>query len=343
MKFFRNITLISISCTFYSTLCTILMPYIPPEIGFGIGGFESFNSTWQPLFEAIEMPQLNQCYEIDDIPRARYASSELRKCQTGEIVKAEDFPHRKKITVVHEAYNFTFDALKNSDYLIFMNSYQKEIAEIFAGIYKPCCVLPCHPIPFHLTAHLKNKARRKAVYIGGHFVGTKSNDLIERLEKLIHELDADEETAGATVLCYFIVAFAHMQDAYITFERNVSAHPLLKDRVVIIHNSERIPYLTMFENMAECTHTYLWRDEQTLDRMKELIRTRDAGITYHPIGESSMLANAVAAGCIPIVEKRYRFRAYFETDMTYSFEDFAKQLAEFIIKIDNESQKKQGA
>jgi len=218
-----------------------------------------------------------------------------------------------------------------------MNGYQKQIVEQFAGIRKPSLVLPCHPIPFHLTTHLINKPRSKAVYAGGHFVGTKSHDLIERLEKLVHKLDTQKETAGAVILCYFIVAFSNMQNAYNTFEKTISTHPILNDRVILIHNVDRIPYLKMFENMAECSHTYLWRNEQSLDRMKELIETHDAGITYHPVGESSMLANAVAAGCIPIVENTYRFRAYFETDLTFSFQDFAEQLAQFIIEIDKES------
>ena len=336
MNIFQNSALIAALFTFFCANANILMPYIPSENSKGNGGIDCFNCTWQPLFETIEIPSLKHHYEIIDIPDGMHARTHLRNCHRHGVVNVNDFPNRKKVTIVHEIMNWTEDTLRNSDYLIYMNEYQRDIAEKILGVIKPCCVLPCHPIPFHLTAHLINKPRKHRVYLGGHFLPDKTHDLVERLEKLIQRLDADEESAGATLACYFVVAFADLVDTYNRFKANVISHPLLKDRVEI-HDAHNIPYLTMFENMAACKYTYVWRNEQSLGRLKYLIEKRDASILYHSVGESSIFANAVAAGCIPIVENTYRFRAYFETDLSYSFEDFVKQLAEFIIKIDNDA------
>jgi hypothetical protein len=311
------------------------MPYILPEVGYGIGGFESFNCTWQPLFEEIELPQLNQVYVINDIPAARFASAELRNCHRKGVVNINEYPNRKKITIVHEIMHFSRSTLEESDYLVFMNHYQKEIAAI-AGINKPCCVLPCHPIPFHMMEKVNKRPRENSVYIGGHFFSCKSNGLVDRFVRLIEKLDQDPTSAGATIVCYFIVAFDYLVEPYKKFKMDVAEHPLLKDRVVF-HQADNIPYLTMFENMSACKYTYLWRNELTLEELQGFIERRDSSILYHAVGESSMLANAVAAGCIPIVENNYRFRAYFETDLSYSYPDFVKDLAAFIIRIDNES------
>lgn len=336
MKLFKLFSCIGILCASFYSQGVFLMPYILPEVGFGIGGFESFNCTWQPLLQALQLPELNQDYDINDIPSARFASAELRNCHGKRVVRVADYPQRKRITVVHEVMHCSLDTIRNSDYLIYMNHYQKEIVENIAGIKKPCLVLPCHPIPFNLTAHL-NVPRRNSVYLGGHFFSCKSQGLLARLEALVEKLDSNPETAGATISCYFIVAFDYLVEAFNAFERNVRLHPLLKDRVEIAHNADHIPYATMFENMAACKYTYLWRNESSLDRLKELINTHDASVLQCPVGESSMLANAVAAGCIPIVEDNYRFRAYFETDLTFSYQDFAELLRDFIIRIDNES------
>lgn len=335
MNLFKTFSFVGILCTSFYAHCVFLMPHIPAEVGFGIGGFESFNCTWQPLFELLDLPELNQDYDINDIPSARYASADLRNCHGKGVVQVADYPHRKKITVVHEVMNYSLGTIRDSDYLIYMNDWQRQIVENIAGIKKPCLVLPCHPIPFNLTAHI-NIPRKNSVYIGGHFFGCKSQGLVERLEALVDRLDSDPETQETTITCYFIVAFDYLVDAFNTFERNIRLHPLLKDRVEIIHNADHIPYMTMFENMASCKYTYLWRNEASCGELKQMIDARDPSVLQFPVGESSMLANAVAAGCIPIVEDNYRFRAHFE-GLTFSYEEFAEQLRDFIIKIDNES------
>lgn len=226
----------------------------------------------------------------------------------------------KKIFIVHKLNLDNIKYLQDARYIIYMNDYQRQLAEI-AGIKKPYISCPRHPL-HNYTVKFNTDAY---AYIGGWYFEDKSDGLLDRIIQLHKTIPHDLE------FVYFFVSgdLPSRKAAIDSMKKSILSCPELKDRVnAFIDN--KLDYNSMIFRARTCEYAYLWRNTISIDELKDAIESKDSSILSNSIYESSMLSHFQSGNAKIIAEKKQCFIAAHEDVKEFTYKDFGGILKNII-------------
>jgi len=232
----------------------------------------------------------------------------------------------KKLFIVHGVNEKTVGYIdQDADFVIYLNDLSRQIVEDIVGINKPCLVAPRHPMPV-FTTEVKQK---KSVYIGGWFTKEKTEGLMEKLLKLHGELPGEYQFTIYPVWGKIIDNLEAVREFTNKLKNNSYE---FGERLLYISNDELLYDIMMFKTRIS-SHSFLWDSGPSIQKVKDLLASKDSNILNYDIEESSMLAICQASQNELIVEDRIKFLPYFEKTEPYTYQQFSQLVKEAISKI----------
>lgn len=232
-------------------------------------------------------------------------------------------PGCKKIFIVHKLNNDNIKYLQDARYIIYMNDYQRQLAEI-AGIKKPYISCPRHPLHDYNVSFESDPY----VYIGGWYFDDKSDGLVDRI------IDLHKQVPRHLEFIYFFV-WGDLQSRKASIESTkqlIQNSPQLKDRINAFIDAQ-MDYNSMIFRARTCEYAYLWRNTITIEELKDSISSKDQSVLNNSIYESSMLAHFQSGNAKIIAEPKQCFIHAHEESERFTYKDFALLLKGIISKI----------
>lgn len=286
-------------------------------------GIYAFTQEWIKFFEpeTIQLTDPNNMIWTSNSELLIYEYHHCISKTNSEILQKslDAFPNHKKVFFVHEINGEAEFYLRQANFLVFFNQYQKSIATKFLNLSSipSLCLqtLPRHEIEIEIK-------KEPWIYLGGIYKKNKG-DLLSHIKTLLKDFNESDVKIFLNMPRY---------DAHEEFEKDIDdiqKSKNLKDKVIIKLEPFET-YNEMLQAMMKCTWVYLYRNDLDLTELENLIENHDNSVLEHTIGESGMLRDAYLSKCIPIVNPSSRFAAYWNKANSISLLDFTNYLKKII-------------
>lgn len=304
----------------------------------GIGGFTSRWHKYKPNWKLCSQESLNDLLrksskEINCVIYEFYKTWNERSSKFSLSLLDKVGSAVKKVFIVHEINYLSTPSLREADFLIFINRYQKFVAEEVLNIKKPNVILNGLP-RLYRTPFIEDDSRPPLIYMGGHAINVKNinNDNDTFIDSVKKALNMTNDSSS--VLVYRPVDLTcgcSINHEILGKLSDVLCRKQLKDRFVL--NSQDIDsYDKFFSFLKRFRWAYMSRPncDLSLEKMYEMYEAKDPALAFFSIGESGTYRDCSDAGCSLLVEPMAHFVNHFEGNTSMTHFEFSELLEDII-------------
>lgn len=281
---------------------------------------DAFSMQWLKIIQPRHIAKIAPGNMSDFVP-GDVAVIYLDNDKPYGLIKENYLTNVTKLFIVGSLHKSNIKYLNDASYIIYLNEIQRKIAEDIYGIKVPSYTCPRHP----LTVFNTSFPSTNSMYIGGIFNKTKREGFYDKLLN-IHETTSKD-------IKYVILpgGTGKPHDAFSDlFTKWINASDLNGSRMVRLEFNVAF-YDTMVIYMRSCNQSLLWKNEPTVEFIKNMVALNDRNVLDYWIGESSMLALAQSMGHTLHIDNNISYLPYFENNTsTFNFNDFTDILCDGI-------------